>query len=122
MEDFELRVRTVAKYALVIVRQRGIPPSDVNNGSYTYCELPSSDNRSRYCEIQYFAPWRQIVISVEAFSNNGCRIDLLDAAEPAPDYLDNTNYRLGGVDGFDQDEAAGEGDDGGVVLGRLFAA
>ena len=29
---------------------------------------------------------------------------------------------LGGVDGFHQDEAAGERDEGGVVLGRFLAA
>ncbi len=29
---------------------------------------------------------------------------------------------LGGVDGFDEDEAEGEGNDGAVVLGRLLAA
>ena len=30
--------------------------------------------------------------------------------------------RLGGVDGFDQDKHAGEGDEGGEVLGGLLAA
>ena len=32
------------------------------------------------------------------------------------------NSLLGGVDGFDEDKAAGEGDEGGVVLSGLFAA
>ena len=32
------------------------------------------------------------------------------------------NEKLGGVDGFDQDKHAGEGDEGGEVLGGLLAA
>jgi len=31
-------------------------------------------------------------------------------------------FELGGVDGFDQDKHAGEGDEGGEVLGGLLAA
>jgi hypothetical protein len=36
--------------------------------------------------------------------------------------LDFGRIWLGGVDGFDQDKHAGEGDEGGEVLGGLLAA